>query len=428
MALLFRRLASLSRFAAVHKRHFPELAPFIQQRFLNIHEYQSKELMDKYGVNTQKWKLASTPEEAHQAALALKCKEFVVKSQIHAGGRGKGVFDNGFKGGVHLTTDPNEVKRLATMMIGHKLVTKQTPPGGVPVRKLMIAESLTFDRELYFAIVMDRNFNGPVLVASPMGGMDIEAVAKEHPDQIFKRPIDILKGIQPEDTKYIAEKLGFKNNIVKAQKQMERLYDLFVKTDATQVEINPFAEISNGEVYCIDAKINFDDNAAYRQEAIYKYRDTTEEDPREVEASRHNLNYIGMEGNIGCMVNGAGLAMATMDIIKLYGGAPANFLDVGGGATEGQVVESFKILTSDSQVKAILVNIFGGIVKCEMIAQGIINAAKTVQLKIPLVVRLAGTNVDLGQKLLRESGLPIINASDLDDAAQKAVASLNNRK
>jgi len=312
------------------------------------------------------------------------------------------------------------------MMLGHKLVTKQTPAGGVPVRKLMIAESLTFDRELYFAIVMDRNFNGPVLVASPMGGMDIEAVAKEHPDQIFKRPIDILKGIQPEDTKYIAEKLGFKNNIVKAQKQMERLYDLFVKTDATQVEINPFAEISNGEVYCIDAKINFDDNASYRQEAIYKYRDTTEEDPREVEASRHNLNYIGMEGNIGCMVNGAGLAMATMDIIKLYGGAPANFLDVGGGATEGQVVESFKILTSDSQVKAILVNIFGGIVKCEMIAQGIINAAKTVQLKIPLVVRLAGTNVDLGQKLLRESGLPVINASDLDDAAQKAVASLNN--
>jgi len=351
-----------------------------------------------------------------------------VKSQIHAGGRGKGVFDNGFKGGVHLTTDPNEVKRLASMMLGHKLVTKQTPPGGVPVRKLMIAESLTFDRELYFAIVMDRNFNGPVLVASPMGGMDIEAVAKEHPDQIFKRPIDILKGIQPEDTKYIAEKLGFKNNIVKAQKQMERLYDLFVKTDATQVEINPFAEISNGEVYCIDAKINFDDNASYRQEAIYKYRDATEEDPREVEASRHNLNYIGMEGNIGCMVNGAGLAMATMDIIKLYGGSPANFLDVGGGATEGQVVESFKILTSDSQVKAILVNIFGGIVKCEMIAQGIINAAKTVQLKIPLVVRLAGTNVDLGQKLLRESGLPIINASDLDDAAQKAVASLKTRK
>jgi len=275
---------------------------------------------------------------------------------------------------------------------------------------------------------MDRAFNGPVMVGSPMGGMDIEAVAKDHPDKIFKRKIDYLKGVQPEDTRFIAEKLGFTSkNSAKAEEQMSRLYDLFVKTDATQVEINPFVEIANGDVYCVDAKINFDDNASYRQKEIYEYRDTTEEDPREVAASLHNLNYIGMDGNIGCMVNGAGLAMATMDIIKMYGGDPANFLDVGGGANESQVVESFKILTGDPKVEAILVNIFGGIVKCEMIAAGIINAAKTVELKIPLVVRLEGTNVELGQKLLRESGLPIINASNLDDAAKKAVAALKRK-
>jgi len=309
-------------------------------------------------------------------------------------------------------------------MLGYKLVTKQTIKGGVPVRKLMIAESLTFKKEFYFAILMDRAFQGPVIVASPMGGMDIEQVAEDHPDKIFKRRIDYLKGVQPEDTKYIAEKLGFKD-IKKAQTQMERLYDLFRNTDATQVEINPIVEVDNGDVYCVDAKINFDDNASFRQQEIYDFRDPTEEDPREVEASKHNLNYIGMDGNIGCMVNGAGLAMATMDIIKLYKGDPANFLDVGGGASEDQVVESFKILTSDPQVKAILVNIFGGIVKCDMIAQGIVNAAKKVKLNIPLVVRLEGTNVDAGKKILKESGLAIIPANDLDDAAQKAVASLS---
>jgi len=294
----------------------------------------------------------------------------------------------------------------------------------------MIAESLTFssEQEKYFAIVMERAFNGPVMIASPMGGMDIEHVAEKFPDKIYKRKIDFLRGITDDDAKYIAEKLGFQNNLKEAIDQIKRLYELFLKTDAVQVEVNPFVMLKSGEVYCIDAKIGFDDNAAYRQKEIYDFRDTTEEDPREVEASRYNLNYIGMDGNIACMVNGAGLAMATMDIIQLYGGSPANFLDVGGGASEKMVIEAFKLLTSDPQVKAILVNIFGGIVKCDMIAQGIINAAKQTSLKIPLVVRLAGTNVDQGNKLLSESGLAITPASNLDDAAQKAVASVKQFK
>lgn len=397
-----------------------------QLRFLNIHEYQSKQLLNKHGVNTQRWALATTPEEAKRAAEELKAKELVLKAQIHAGGRGKGVFDSGLKGGVHLTTDPSKIEQLAKQMLGHRLITKQTPPEGVLVSKLMVAESLNFDRELYFAIVMDRASLGPVLVASPKGGMDIEQVAEETPDEIFKRPVDIVKGITKEDSKWIAEKLGFgPKNLQKAQEQIERLYDLFLKSDATQVEINPFVETKEGEVYCVDAKINFDDNASFRQKEAFDMRDITEEDPREVAASKFNLNYIGMDGNIGCMVNGAGLAMATMDIIKLYGGEPANFLDVGGGANEAQVTEAFKILTSDPKVKGILVNIFGGIMKCDTIAQGIINAAKQVKLGIPLVVRLEGTNVSIGKQLLADSGLPIVTADDLDDAAQKAVKAIS---
>jgi succinyl-CoA synthetase beta subunit len=273
---------------------------------------------------------------------------------------------------------------------------------------------------------MDRAYNGPVIVASPQGGMDIEQVAEDTPHLIFKRKIDYLKGIQADDTKYIAEKIGFSGkDVPKVQEQIEKLYKLFVSTDSTQVEINPFVQTSAGKVYCVDAKINFDDNAEYRQEEIqHGYRDTTEEDPREVAASKFGLNYIGMDGNIGCMVNGAGLAMAPMDIIKQNKGDPANFLDVGGGATEKQVTEAFKILTGDPKVKAILVNIFGGIMKCDIIAEGIVAAAKEVGLKIPLVVRLEGTNVTLGQKILKESGLPIITANNLDEAAQKAVATI----
>jgi len=400
----------------------------LQARELNLHEYSSKALMDKYGVRTQKWRLATTPEEAESAAKDLNAVEFVVKAQILAGGRGKGVFDNGFKGGVHLCKTPNEARAFAEKMLGHKLITKQTSAEGSPVNKLMIAQSVDLARELYFAILMDRAYKGPVLVASPQGGMDIEAVAHETPELIFKEAIDITTGVKPEQTRRLAEKLGFtaEDKIRDAQEQMSRLYDLFLSLDATQVEVNPFAETTDGKVYAVDAKINFDDNAAFRQQDVFAQGDSSEDDPREVAANKVGLNYVGMDGNIGCMVNGAGLAMATMDIIKLYKGTPANFLDVGGGANEQQVTEAFKILTSDKHVKAILVNIFGGIMRCDTIAQGIIAAAKQVKLSIPLVVRLEGTNVALGKDLLEKSGLPIITASDLDDAAQKAVASIKH--
>eukprot|EP01116_Phalansterium_solitarium_P024608 TRINITY_DN9056_c0_g1_i1.p2 TRINITY_DN9056_c0_g1~~TRINITY_DN9056_c0_g1_i1.p2 ORF type:complete len:423 (-),score=190.81 TRINITY_DN9056_c0_g1_i1:410-1678(-) len=394
-------------------------------RLLNIHEYQSKELMDKYGVNTQKWRVGTTPEEIEKGAKELNAKEYVVKAQIHAGGRGKGVFSNGFKGGVHLCKTPAETAKLASSMLGHNLITKQTSADGVPVRKVMVCESVDLDKEFYFAILMDRATNGPVMVASPKGGMDIEAVAEESPELIFKDKIDISKGPTAEQTQAMARKLGFRPQLVtQAGEQMRRLYDLFVKSDATQVEINPFVETPDNRVICVDAKINFDDNAAFRQKHIWEYRDTTEEDPREVAASKFDLNYIGMDGNIGCMVNGAGLAMATMDIIKLYGGSPANFLDVGGGANAKQIAEAFKIISQDPQVKVILVNIFGGIMKCDVIAQGVIDALKQVKITQPLVVRLAGTNVDEGQRLLRESGFAITTATDLDDAAKKAVAAM----
>jgi len=399
----------------------------MSKRYLNIHEYQSKDLLNRYGVNTQRWALATDSQQAELAAAKLNAKELVVKAQIHAGGRGKGEFDNGFKGGVHLCKTAKEAAQLTSKMLGHKLITKQTPREGVLVNKVMIAESLDFKNEKYFAILMDRKAQGPVMVASPKGGMDIEQVAHDSPDQIFTQTIDIEKGVQPEQTKLLAQKLGFKN-IAAVQDQMAKLYDVFVKCDATQVEINPFIETENGKVYCVDAKINFDDNASFRQTEIFGWRDAAEEDPREVEASKYGLNYIGMDGNIGCMVNGAGLAMATMDIIKLYKGSPANFLDVGGGANTKQITEAFKIISGDPHVKAILVNIFGGIMKCDTIAAGIIEALKQVKVTQPIVVRLAGTNVDLGKKMLKESGYNLITADDLDDAAQKAVKSLSKSK
>jgi succinyl-CoA synthetase beta subunit len=310
-------------------------------------------------------------------------------------------------------------------MLGYSLVTKQTHASGVKVQKLMIAESINIKREVYFSIVMDRAYGGPVLIASPKGGMDIEAVAETDPNAIFKEAIDIIQGPQQAQLERLARALEFKEKLVpEAVNQLRSLYNLFLALDATQVEINPLAETDDGKIYAVDAKINFDDNALFRHKDIYEMRDIAEEDPREVEAEKVGLNYIGMEGNIGCMVNGAGLAMATMDIINLYGGSPANFLDVGGGATEGQVTEAFKILTRDPNVKAILVNIFGGIMKCDVIARGIVGAARTVKLNLPLVVRLSGTNVELGKRILQESGLPIIAADNLDDAAQKAVASI----
>lgn len=395
------------------------------KRNLNLHEYQSKALMDKYSVRVQRWRLAKTAAEAEAQAKDLGAETTVVKAQVHAGGRGKGTFSNGFKGGVKLCKTIDEIKDVSGKMIGANLITKQTPPDGVPVSAVMLAESIDFDKEIYFAILLDRAAGGPVIVASPMGGMDIEAVAESHPEAIFKLPIDIFKGPDDAALQDLAGKLGFPEAALSdAVQQMKNLYQLFIKSDALQVEINPMVQATDGHVYCVDAKIGFDDNASFRQKEIFSQRDTTEEDPREVEASKFNLNYIGMDGNIGCMVNGAGLAMATMDIIKLYGGEPANFLDVGGGATESQVKEAFRIVSSDSKVQAILVNIFGGIVKCDVIAQGIINAAKELELSRPLVVRLAGTNQDQGYELLKQSGLNITTAADLGAAAKEAVASL----
>lgn len=400
-------------------------------RFLNLHEYQSKQLMEKYNVRVQKGFVADTPEEA--AAVAQKlvdmdAVDLILKAQIHAGGRGKGHFDNGFKGGVKICFGDDRAQKVveySKSMFGANLITKQTGPEGQPVNKVLIHEGIDFDRELYFAILMDRAHGGPVIVASKQGGMDIEEVAERDPDAIFTEAINITEGIQDHQTERVAKLLGFEGEQLKdAQVQMTNLYNLFIGTDATQVEINPLVQTKEGLVYCVDAKINFDDNAEFRQKDIYAGRDTAMEDEREVEAAKSNLNYIGLDGEIGCMVNGAGLAMATMDIIQLNGSSPANFLDVGGGATAPQVEEAFRIITGDSRVKVLLVNIFGGIMKCDTIAEGIVTAAKNLGLKVPLVVRLEGTNVAEGIKILQESGLPIITALNLDEAAKKAVAAV----
>jgi len=400
----------------------------VPKRFLNLHEYQSKSLMEKFGVRVQRGKVAGTADEAAAVAqdlLKSSAKELIVKAQIHAGGRGKGQFDTGFKSGVHILKTAAEVKDVAKQMLGHNLITKQTGPAGQLTQKVLVHEGINFDKELYLAFLLDRAHNGPVIVCSKQGGMDIEEVAEKTPSAIHTTAVDIVKGIQPEQTKRVAELLGFTGaTLADAQLQIKNLYNLFIGTDSTQVEINPFVITKDGKVYCVDAKMNFDDNASFRQKDLFAMRDFSMEDPREVAASKAGINYIGLDGNIGCMVNGAGLAMATMDIIKLRGGEPANFLDVGGGADEKQVEQAFRLLTSDPKVKALLVNIFGGIMKCDTIAKGIIAAAKNIQLKVPLVVRLEGTNVEQGNKLLRESGIKVTTASDLDDAARKAVASL----
>eukprot|EP00039_Didymoeca_costata_P018112 m.332163 g.332163 ORF g.332163 m.332163 type:complete len:424 (-) comp16890_c0_seq1:123-1394(-) len=400
-----------------------------QVRFLNLHEYQAKQLMADNGINVQRFVTVDVADEAEGAAQSLRdtkpCKEFVMKAQIFAGGRGKGTFENGFKGGVQLSTDPAEIGAMAKQMLGYKLVTKQTPPDGVLVQKLTVAEALDIERETYFAILMDRDSNGPVMVGSPDGGVDIEEVAESNPDSILKVPVDIAEGIQDAQVDKMATHLQFEGEQkASAMTQMKQLYDLFLKIDSTQVEINPFAVTPDGQVVCFDAKIGFDDNAFFRQKEIFEQADTSEDDPREVAAGALGLNYIGMDGNIGCLVNGAGLAMATMDIIKLYGGEPANFLDCGGGVTPEGVTAAFKIISSDPQVKAILVNIFGGIVNCATVANGIVTACKEIGLELPLVVRLEGTNVDAAKQILADSGLPIISADDLDDAAQKAVATM----
>ena len=396
---------------------------------MNIHEYQAKELLQKFGVATSPGKAASTPDEAEQAARDLNTDDLVVKAQIHAGGRGKGTFANGFKGGVHLCKSPAEAREVASKMLGQTLVTHQTGPAGCVVNKVLVAQSVEIAREIYFAILVDRATGGPIVVASTEGGVEIETVAEKSPEKILREKVHPLAGLQAFQTRKLARQLGFDGAQAKAAaKLFDGLYRTFLACDCSMVEVNPLVVTPKGEVLALDAKFNFDDNALYRHPELAALRDVAEEDPREVEASKHGLNYIGLDGNIACLVNGAGLAMATMDIIKSYGGSPANFLDVGGSATGDQVTEAFKILIADDKVKAILVNIFGGIMKCDVIAQGIIDAVKAVNLPVPLVARLEGTNMEAGKKLLAESGLAVITAGDLADAAEKVVKAAGGGK
>src|ERR1700716_1986756 len=396
---------------------------------MNVHEYQAKELLQKFGVATTRGKVASTPEEAEAIARELGDVGLVVKAQIHAGGRGKGTFTNGFEGGVHLVKSAKEAREVSSKMLGQTLVTHQTGPHGRVVNKVLIAESAEIAREIYFAILLDRAIAAPLVVASTEGGVEIETVAAKSPEKILREPIDPLAGMQPFQTRKLAKQLAFDSSQLKAaSKLFDGLFRTFSACDCSMVEVNPLVVTKKGEVLALDAKFNFDDNALYRHPDIAAMRDIAEEDPREIEASKHGLNYIGLDGNIACLVNGAGLAMATMDIIKSYGGEPANFLDVGGGGAGEQVTEAFKILIADKNVKAILVNIFGGIMKCDIIAQGIVNAAKTVHLSVPLIVRLEGTNVEKGKQLLKESGVALITADDLADAAQKAVKAAGGKK
>jgi len=425
MSALYKTVSKMGQAPKLLKMTAPAVNK-VQNRNLNLLEYQSKGLLQDFGVTVQKFRVASNEPEAEAIPKDFPCSEYVIKAQVLAGGRGKGTFDNGFKGGVHLTKDPSKVAELCTAMIGNKLITKQTPPGGVPVSKVMVAEAIDITRETYFCILMDRESNGPVIIASPDGGVDIEEVAEKTPERIKKMPVDIHTGVTSAMATELSEFLGFTGPLVgQCAEQIQNLYKTFITVDCLQLEVNPLAETPQGQIYTADAKLGFDDNASFRQKPIFEMEDTTESDPREVEAAKHSLNYVQLDGNIGCLVNGAGLAMATMDIIKLYGGEPANFLDVGGSVQEHQVKEAFRIITEDDKVKAILVNVFGGIVNCATIANGIVNACKSIELKIPLVVRLEGTNVDNAKKIIEESGLAIVSASDLDDAAKKAVTALN---
>lgn len=357
----------------------------------------------------------------HTAGQPLN--DIVIKAQVLSGGRGLGSFKNGFKGGVHMVTKKGQARDLAESMLGQELVTKQAP-NGILCNKVLLMERMYMRREMYLSILMDRAAGGPLMVVSPVGGTSIEDVAQSNPEVIFTQPIDINVGLTDEACERMATNLGLEEGSVgygKAITLMQNLYNMFIAADCTQVEVNPLAETPEGDIVVCDAKVNFDDNAEFRQSSIFARRDTSQEDPREVDASQYDLNYIGLDGTIGCMVNGAGLAMSTMDIIQLKGGSPANFLDVGGGANETQVQKAFELLNNDNQVKAILVNIFGGIMRCDVIATGIINAAKEIGIAKPIVIRLQGTNVEEAKTLIEGCGFKMILADDLDDAAEKAV-------
>ncbi len=386
---------------------------------MKIHEYQAKAILKKYGVAVPRGTMATTSEEAEAAAKQLfdaGASGVVVKAQIHAGGRGKG-------GGVKIAKSREEASELANKILGMTLVTHQTGPEGRVVRRLLIEETLPIEKELYLGILVDRAEGKPVFMASSAGGMDIEQVAAERPEAILKQHIDPGMGLEPFQARKIAFALGLKGPQINAAVQfLTSLYTAFLETDASLVEINPFVSCTDGRLFALDAKLNFDDNALFRHPDLRELRDITEEDPLEVEASKYNLNYIKLDGNVGCMVNGAGLAMATMDIIKYAGGMPANFLDVGGGANSEQVAHAFEILLSDKNVRAVLINIFGGILRVDMLATGVVEAAKKTHLQLPVVLRLEGTNVEEGRQILKESGLNFILAETMKDAADKVVA------
>ena len=389
---------------------------------MNIHEYQAKDLFRQYGVKTLDGVVASNPDEAAKACKDLGGKIWVVKAQVHAGGRGKG-------GGIVLCRSADEVYEAASNLIGKNLVTPQTTSEGVEVRKVYVEEGCNISRELYLGIVLDREKELPVIMASTEGGVEIEEVAHKNPEKILKVHADPITGLGDWQAREIAFGLGLEGNQIKnCIKFMKQLYQLFVDLDCSIVEINPLVVSSDNEVIALDAKINFDSSGLFRHKEIEELRDTNEEEPLETRANAVGLNYIKLDGEIGCMVNGAGLAMATMDIIKLHGGEPANFLDVGGGADSKQVAEGFKVILSDPGVKAIFVNIFGGIMRCDFIAEGIIEAAKEIDMKVPLIVRLAGTNVELGKKMLSESGLDLIAADDMDDGARKSIMAIGGGK
>jgi len=383
---------------------------------MKIHEYQGKAILKEFGVPVPRGIIAHTPEEAEKAAIELGTDIVVVKAQIHAGGRGKG-------GGVKLAKSPAEAKQIAGDMLGMMLVTHQTGPEGREVKTLLVEEGLPIDREFYLAVTLDRVTGRNVFMASSAGGMDIEKVAEETPELIFKEQIDPSIGLRGFQARKLAFGLGIPNDLVnQAAKFMLSLYDAYEKMDASLLEINPFLLTTDGRLIALDAKVTFDDNAMFRHKPYEELRDLDEEEPLEIEASKHDLNYIKLDGNIGCMVNGAGLAMATMDIIKLAGGEPANFLDVGGGASQERVEQAFKILLADTNVKAVLINIFGGIVRCDMVANGVVAAAKNLGVSIPIVARLEGTNVEEGRRVLAESNIGIITAQGMNDAANKVVA------
>ena len=392
---------------------------------MNIHEYQGKAILKSFGAPVLNGQPAFTVEEAVAAAKTLPGPVYVVKSQIHAGGRGKGKFKElpaAAKGGVRVAKSIDEVAAHAAEMLGRTLVTAQTGPAGRPVNRLYIEEGCDIQREFYLSMLVDRQMARVAFVVSTEGGMDIEKVAHDNPEKIVTFSIDPATGVMPHHGRALARALSLKGQPAKqAETLAARLYDAFIGTDMAMLEVNPLVVTKQGDLKCLDAKISFDSNSLYRHPELLELRDLTEEDEKEVEASKYDLNYITLDGTIGCMVNGAGLAMATMDIIKFYGATPANFLDVGGGATKERVAAAFKIITSDPHVKGILVNIFGGIMRCDVVAEGVVAAVREVGLKVPLVVRLEGTNVQLGKKIINNSGLNVVSADDLDDAAQKIV-------